>query len=375
MTMPPPMPDRQYTGQYPKKGMSTGSKVLIGCGIGCGTVILLIIIAGVIGAWWFFSSEDQVPTDKILNTGTSAAFRLEDISRDRECMQLVSDLIKEAQRIEHEQSDEQLPEFLKNLRRFSESQQDPTQFLQWLSPKEATASISSDTAENPVFVIAANFGTGTRMVKMLLNSVFEGEEHLRDKKISTEYGDLYIFEKRNDWNTSRPEQDILGFYKGTLIFSNDQEYAVSAMDRLADESNIGKLNYTLAEPFDRLSHKESLAYGVLDGSFFKAFGNGMGMFEGELGSEIKKAEISLDKLSGEKGILNLRLDWNDKEFAAMANEKIEKIKTEWINSAYQNGFDLEIMNSLDNEQLDIKFQVNNLLESLVYLMQTVETTE
>ena len=99
MTMPPPLQDRNT-----QKQMSTGTKVLIGCGIGCGTVIVLIIIICATLYWWFFSSEEHVPTDRILNADTSGAFRLRDVSENQEVMQLVSDVLKEAQRLNREQS-------------------------------------------------------------------------------------------------------------------------------------------------------------------------------------------------------------------------------------------------------------------------------
>ena len=94
MTMLPPLTDRRYSNK-----MSAEKKVLLGCGIGCGTITILVLIAIAFGVWWLFSPEDQVPTNRILNTGSSAAFRLEDISRNQDVMRLISDISRETQRI------------------------------------------------------------------------------------------------------------------------------------------------------------------------------------------------------------------------------------------------------------------------------------
>ena len=364
MTMPPPVPDGQYSNK-----MSTGTKVLIGCGIGCATIIGLVLIVVGFAGWWFFSTEDQVPTERILNTGSSAAFRLEDISQNQELMLLCSDVFKELQRINRNRFSGQMPESFEKFQKYFEGQQDPTQLISIFSPKEATASMSFDSAGKPVFVMAANFGTGTRMVKMFLNAATENEKKFQGEKISTAHGDLFVFDQNKDWNSDKSQKVIVGFYEGTFIFSNDTETAVSSLADLADESNTGKLNETLSDPYYRLRRKNSLAYGVLEGELLKNTNSNIGMFNGELGSEMKRAEISLDKLSSENGILNLRIDWNNKEAAAKAKEVVDKIKPGWITEAEKNGFDMEVMDSLEDEQLDVQFNVNNLKDSLLYLMQ------
>ena len=369
MAMPPPLPDKQYS-----KKISSDKKLLIGCGIGCGTIIILAIVAVAIGAWWFFSSEDQAPTNRILNKDSASAFRLEDISKNREAMQLISDLFKEAQRVDRKEFSEQLPESFKKFKNYFEGQQDPSQFIKWFTPKEVTVTMSLDEAGDTVFVLAANFGAGTRIGKMFLNAAFKNDEHLKGKKISTDHGELFLFDRNNDWNNSKSQQNIIGFYKGTLIISNDTKSALSALDLLAEENNTGKLSETLSGPFYQLSQKGHLAYGVVEGPFFIKPDFEPGLFMGEIGSEMKRAEIYLDKLSSENGILNLRINWNNKEFASMINERIVKFKPELIKKAEQNGFDLEITNILNDDQLDIQFRVNGLKDSLsaVFEIQDID---
>jgi len=365
--MPPYSKDRQQSGK-----MSTGTKVIIGGGIGCAVIVGLTLIVFGFAGWWFFSPEDQVQTDKILDKETSAVFRLEDISGNHEAMQLISDVLKESQRLHRDQSPSQLPQPIEKLESYFENNQDPGKLVKLFYPKEATISLSSDKAGNTVFTLAANFESGTRMVRTILNAAFENDERLKENKISTEHGDLFLFDMEDDWKEGRSGQNIVGFYKGTFLFSNDRKSAISALDNLAEERSIGKLNEALSDPYYRLSQRGSLAYGVLDGSFFRNPDNDLGIFEGGLSSEIRKAEISLDQLSGENGILNLNIIWNNKQFAARANEEIEKIKSEWIKEAEKKGFDMEVMNSLNNDRIDIQFRTNNLKDSLVELIQNAD---
>lgn len=366
MTMPPNYSDRQSSK------MSSGKKTFIGCGIGCAVIIGIVLIVVGFAGWWFFSAEDQVPTDKILNPDSSAVFKLENISKSQEVIQLISDVLTEARRINQNRSPVQFPESLDKFQKFSESQKDLAQFVKMFTPEEATLSMSLDKEGDPVFTVAANFDTGTRLAKSILKGTFESNEHLKSKKISTEHGDLFLFDDGGDWNGGKLQQFIVGFYGGTFILSSDRDAAVSALGQLAEESNAGTLNEALSGPYNQLSREGSLAYGVLDSSFFENPDHAIGPFKGIPGSEIKKAEISLDSLSSEKGTVNLHIDLINKEAALKAKEEIEKLKTEWIKKAEQNGFKMEVINSIEDEKLDIKFQVNNLKESLVYLMQNID---
>jgi hypothetical protein len=358
MTNPPAHTDRASSR------MESGTKALIGCGIGCATILGLLLIVIGLGGWWLFSKEDQVPTNRILDAGSSAALRLEDISKNHNVMQLINDVSREAERINRGQI-HGLPEPLEKYENYFEGRKNPGKLIEFITPKEATLSVSSDEEGNKVFAVAVNFKNGTRIPKLFFNSIFETNEELRDKKISTESGDLFLIDQGDDWNSGKYKQNIIGFYEGTFIFSNDREYALSALEKLAEGSNEGELRETLSDPFYRLSRKDGLAYGVLDGSLLKSLNNDMVPFQKELCSDMKIAEISLDELSGKNGLINLKTEWSSKESAVKANKVIEELKPVWINKAEQKGFDMEVINSLKDEQLDIQFHVKNIKDSLI----------
>ncbi len=240
LNTPPPVP-----GRPPEKKSSSGKKILIGCGIGCGSLIVMSIIAAFIALWWFFSSEDQIPVNSIFNSDTAAAFRLEDISAYPETMELISQALKELENSRNN-SLEDMPEFFKKLNKFSQGNQDPAQAVKMFRPKEAAISFSINERDDLVFVIAANFKSGTRIVKLILNTVFEVDPDLKGNKISTEHGDFYIFEQKQHEYSQETGESILGFYMGTLIFSNDPEYVLNRVDGFYDGTDSEKLKSELS---------------------------------------------------------------------------------------------------------------------------------
>ena len=356
--MPPP------SYEPPPRGLSTGQKTLIGCGIGCATVIILIFVVIGFGAWWLFKSEDQVATNRILNTDSMAVFRLEDVTENQGAMELVSYLIKEAQRNSRERSSGQLPPFLEKFKDYSDDQQDQSKFMKFFTPREITAYMSLDEAGKNILVIAANFGAGTRIAKTILKMTSMGDSNLEVETISTSHGELYEFNQRDPEAGRMFQRVIMGFYKGTFLFSNETEPAVSALGRLAEGNDTGELNETLSDSFKRFSQEGCLAYGVLNGNFLKNTDLDIGPFESDLRSGMEKMEISIGRLSVDEGILNVRIEWNNEDSAHMALEKIEDLKTDWINKADQKGFDLEVLNSLNDKQHDIQFRVSNLKKAL-----------
>lgn len=354
------------------KKLSTGKKVLIGFGIGCGTLIIIIVIAIGYAAWWAFSPEDQVATNRILHRDSAAVFRVEDVSRNQGAMELLSSVFREAQRRSEESAAAQMPPFLKKLQNYSGAQQDPGRFFSYVSPKEMTVSVSLDEAGNPQWVIAANFRLGTRIVKKILKSTFNDKDAMKENRIATRYGDLYIFNGRTSSAGNAGEQTVVGFFKGTLLISNETESATSALRHLSEGNDAGELNAAFSESFSRLSQAGCLAYGVLDGHFLGKADLEIGPYQGALYAEMKKVELSLDIPSSNEGILNVHIEWNNKKLAIPAAKKFEDLKTQWITTAAQDGFDLNITNSLHDSRQDIRFRVDNLKSALAFQIRKVE---
>ena len=112
MNEPPPIAYER------SKRLSTGQKVLIGCGIGCGTIIILGIIIFSLAAWWVFSPGDQVATNRILHSDSMGVVRMENVTENQGAMEFLSHALQEAQRISQDRSSGQLPPFLEKLKNY-----------------------------------------------------------------------------------------------------------------------------------------------------------------------------------------------------------------------------------------------------------------
>ncbi len=108
-----------------------------------------------------------------------------------------------------------------------------------------------------------------------------------------------------------------------------------------------------------------LLYGVLDELLLNTFNYNFGLFQEELGAEMKNAALSITNLSPENVVLKLRICMTGEDFAKQAKEQIDNIKVQLVNNAEQNGFKLEVKDSVDDKNLDIELKVNNLLETWI----------
>ena len=129
---PPPLPGKS------KEKLSTGKKILIGCGIGCGVIVLLLLLVGGLGVWWMFSTGEQVSTARILGPGSLGAIKVENISQNQGAMEFITFFFQEAQKYEDGGASAELPQFLEKIRQYQQSRQNPTQWLKYVAPKEIT---------------------------------------------------------------------------------------------------------------------------------------------------------------------------------------------------------------------------------------------
>ena len=102
---PPPLPGQS------KEKLSTGKKVLIGCGIGCGVIVLIFLLLTGLGVWWMFSTGDQVSTNRILGPRSLGAIKVENISENQGAMELINFFFQEAQKHEDRGASADLPQF------------------------------------------------------------------------------------------------------------------------------------------------------------------------------------------------------------------------------------------------------------------------
>jgi len=366
---PPPLPGKS------KEKLSTGKKVLIGCGIGCGVIVLLSLLIGGLTVWWILTPGDQVSTTRILGPDSLGAIKVRNISENQGVMEFITFFFQEAQKYEDRGSSAELPQFIEKIRQYQQSRQNPAQWLKYLAPREITLSVNSDDLGTAHFVVAANLNMGARMVKTAFKIFSSVDEENEENIISTPNGDLIKLDDRDPETGTKINKGVVGFHKGTILFSDDITSAKSGLERLVHGDDSGELRISLEEPFDALKVGEWLAYGVLDGEFWRKTDLGQNILQDELLSQIEDMSAGANVQSADQVFISINIDWRTEEAAQMAVRRVEAQKAEWIEKTFRRGLRLDVKNTLTGEKQRIEFELNNLKDAVIKSFMNLEVEE
>lgn len=358
---PPPVPNTPppVPGKTPKK-KSTGSKVLIGFGIGCGTLFVLGLILAGIGIWWVFSTGDQVATDKILHSNAKAVFKVGNVSASKGATQLISHIFREFQRVNREQTSAQLPALIRKMQQYSDSQSDPAMMLKFFSPKEMTVSMTFDESGTTHYVVAANPKIGTRIIRTFVKMVAQQGNPSSENIISTPHGSLYVIDPQHQGNQGRSRKNVIGFHKGMLISSDGIQAVITAMEQLSDKDASGRVPMGIAEPYHKLSREEWLAFCAVDGDMLEQTDFAQGIIPGNLRSEVERISAAIRIPSGNDMVVNIYIDWRSREISDRMFNVVEEQKNRWIDMAEKNRLELRVESALTYRQQVIKLYFGNL---------------
>lgn len=196
-------------------------KVLIGCAIGCGILIVLGIVAGGFGAYWVFSPGKQVATAGIAGEDSVATVHMTELTDDPGAQELLTKALVTFHEMNQRRQQEDLPPALSWMSSF---QQTPSaQDFKMYIPREMTLTLErSPYGEDPNFVVAANLRTMIRPFKGMMGLAARAEEADEDFHSSYRGHDVYRMD----------EDAYLGFVDNTLLFSDAAEALETAIDRL-----------------------------------------------------------------------------------------------------------------------------------------------
>ncbi len=199
-------------------GSPPWTKMLLGCGIGCGLLFVVFVTLSVGGFLWVSAPGVQVETASILGPRTVAAFRLDNSGDVGRVSTLLKALIVELQRVESARQRELLPEslqWLSDLRaaRAEESVEDLDDYI----PSEVTVTIETSSLQSGFFpVVAVNLPQFPRLFRLILSWTDEGlVRHGED--------DYRIF----------PDGAAIAFSGGTILWMREGEAVTDVLDRIA----------------------------------------------------------------------------------------------------------------------------------------------
>ena len=112
----------------------TWLKVLLGCGVGCGLLILAAFLAMTFGAWWLTSAGKQIETGDIAVAETTNVVRIDAEDADGDLVNFLTTLFFDMQTAQSEAAREQLPDsmsWLESFRQMQESQGAQGLLMKW----------------------------------------------------------------------------------------------------------------------------------------------------------------------------------------------------------------------------------------------------
>ena len=241
----------EIPGSVPKKGLRRRDKILIGCAVGCGGLVILAGLAFFGGLYWLVSPGDQIATERILSDEAVGYVRLPDPGEDPGLTDLLTTFIVEADRVSRSAAEEELPGFFQqyqemNLRNGAKG------MCMWI-PSDSTISFERTAdGDETAGVAAVNLRSFPRAVRSFISALADGgtEEYRGREIIDMGDGDTFV-----------------AFYGTTLLGSSSEALVKRVIDRLEDgarppaDLDFGQSpSEEAAEPAQRWD-----AFGAFDG--------------------------------------------------------------------------------------------------------------
>ena len=206
--------------QTERKGWGGFEKVLLGCGVGCIGVALVIGVGMLLAGMWVFTPGRQAATDVIADDASLGVVRLHELADDPGTQELFVQVLERIDEVNRNQRREQLPDGLRWIADLQSRQSDP-RGINMMIPKEMTIAFEeSADGEDVDFVVAFNPRTMVRMVRGIFGLVSRSDE----ADIRSDHAGHPVY--RLD------ERSHLAFVDSTVLFSNAAGTLERAIDRL-----------------------------------------------------------------------------------------------------------------------------------------------
>ncbi len=147
----------------------TARRLLIGAGIGCGGLIVLLFVVAFSVGYYFYMPGDQISTTRILGSDSTAIFRLENLGQDGGVTAVLETLMEELHRMDRERKKD-LPGFARFLADMQKGRsKSDLQGMKNFLPREVTVTLENVPGqEDPEPVVAVNLSRFPRLIRFVL---------------------------------------------------------------------------------------------------------------------------------------------------------------------------------------------------------------
>lgn len=220
-TVPEPKPDKRWL------------KPLLACSIGCGALVLLLVLAAGAGFWWLISPGDQRETRGIAGGGSAGVIHF-DLRGDPGVRELAAKAVLEIQRAGEAARSAETPEAVRWLEELGRQQQGGAGGITMWIPREATIAFEPVPGGESDLVVAVNLAAFPRLIREVVERAAGGSGERREHR-----GHRYEL---------LAGDRSLGFAGSTLLYASTPEAMERALDRLEDGPEPGPMAARLAAP-------------------------------------------------------------------------------------------------------------------------------
>ena len=223
---------------------------LAGCAVGCGLLLLILVVVLFSFYRWVSSPGRQIGTEAIIGADSAGFVRLQNLATDEGVLQLLHTSLShldERRRGELERSD--APVIVKWLARLGGDASDKVDDLTEDMPREITATVELLPEQSPQVVVAANLAKFPRFIKLASSVVglLRGVE-VHGDRVYQDYG----------------KSGTVAFVENTIIWTRKGDVIRLVLDRV-DQSMAGDhLDHDMYQAYEELAVRWDL-FGNLEG--------------------------------------------------------------------------------------------------------------
>ncbi len=317
---PPPLP-----GPLELSSESSGPSWLVGCAIGCGTILLvgLLLLAGF--AYWLFTTGDQQPTLRIVQANSLGHAHVADLAEDKEFREMVELLAVEFKKTQGQSGVG-----------FSQGGSSD----RYLVPRDATFALDRNAEGQLELIHAINLKMFTRVISFYLKVVAQGEQAERPE-VTEENGDQIYF-------GGLLGELAIGLHEGTIVLASSVDAARRGLIRLTDPTQA----IVIDPPADPWDASGALTIQPQVSEWLK----GIGLQEAALrGAE--RMDANLDIASTDQLTVELRIQYLGPTEAVAARSPLEAAVARLGTRLQEYGFALDHQVSIAGSEAIIPFKI------------------
>jgi hypothetical protein len=346
----------------------TWAKVLLGAGVGCFSLVVLVIALFAVLAWWAITPGEQEAPPTFIGEDTVAVIATSDPGKDEGLNALMVESISEF----HRATWERIPEteapfpfrFIRSMQRRQIESGRAGRELATSMPRDVAVLLVRRPDDAPTWVAVVNLAKGPRIYRWALNFM---AKRAPDVETVRHRGETIIV-------VPDPDVPAICFLKSTFLAAPEVEVLKRAIDRHKEPEAVGP---ELAHRVAAMSTEWDI-HGVLDnttGELSEGIRNAalyleqpedfpVDLGDRELAAttapdrwgDVAEMELGIDVLDASTMRLELDIAFEDADAAAAMLPRIERMLADWAEAAGRSS--LKVSPGIDRSGSSVRIEID-----------------